>query len=361
MLALATTSIAWVAFAAILVGWIGYYILNNKSARDELGSEIELAPNRKPYYNDEDLEGKRLTRVISFNTMLLLVLALALPIYWVFEPARQEGAKEHRANELVGWGSGLFATTADGGFNCAGCHGGMKAEGATAPASVTDPSTGETKAVQWYAPALNTVLYRFSEDEVKYILEYGRPGSPMAAWGAAGGGPMNFQQIDTLVAYIRSIQLPRVGCAPGEDDPLTCPTGVLNEDVQKTILDDATRAANALVAAGEYDNVEDAMGEAYFALNTSSGAYSCARCHTGGWSWGDPVAQGQGGFGWNLTGGSTVSKFPNENDMFNFIKNGSVDGEKYGIQSQGSGKMPGFGNMLTDEQIRQIMKYVRSL
>lgn len=361
MLGLATTSIAWVIFVVILIGWLAYFVLNKGSARPELGSEIELAPNRKPYYSDEDLEGKRLTRVISFNTALLFVLAVGLPLYWIFEPSRMDGAKEHRAEEMVGWGSGLFATTADGGFNCAGCHGGMKAEGASAPAAVTDPNTGETKAVQWYAPALNTVLYRYSEDEVKYILNYGRPFSPMAAWGTVGGGPMNFQQIDTLVAYIRSIQKPRVGCAPTEKDPLTCPTGVLNENDQKTIVDDATRSAQALVAQGKYATVEDAMGEAYFTLNTASGAYSCARCHTKGWSYGDPGENGQGAFGWNLTGGSTVAKFPNEEDMFNFIKNGSVDGQKYGTQGQGSGKMPGFGNLLTDEQIRQIMKYVRSL
>ena len=71
------------------------------------------------------------------------------------------------------------------------------------------------------APALNTVLYRFDEDEVRYILTYGRPGSPMSAWGLAGGGPMNAQQIETLIAYLKSIQIPREDCAPEEEgDPL---------------------------------------------------------------------------------------------------------------------------------------------
>ena len=50
MVALATTSIAWVILTIIIVGWILYYILNNRSARPELGSEVELAPNRKAYY-----------------------------------------------------------------------------------------------------------------------------------------------------------------------------------------------------------------------------------------------------------------------------------------------------------------------
>jgi mono/diheme cytochrome c family protein len=36
-------------------------------------------------------------------------------------------------------------------------------------------------------------------------------------------------------------------------------------------------------------------------------------------------------------------------------------GAKYGTQGQGTGRMPGFGNMLTDEQIAAIAEYVRSL
>ena len=47
--------------------------------------------------------------------------------------------------------------------------------------------------------------------------------------------------------------------------------------------------------------------------------------------------------------------------MIDFIKAGSEVGKKYGIQGQGSGRMPGFGNLLTDEQIKAIVEYVRSL
>jgi hypothetical protein len=50
----------------------------------------------------------------------------------------------------------------------------------------------------------------------------------------------------------------------------------------------------------------------------------------------------------------------NAADMVDFIKNGSELGQRYGQQGQGSGKMPGFGGMLTDEQIEAIVDYVRS-
>ena len=369
MLATTTTSLAYLIFAITAVGWIVYFVLNKSSARAELGSEIELAPNRKPYYDDETLEGPRLERMQMLGVLLLAVSVIGLPLYWIFEPDRQAGATVHRREEFERWGADLFDVTANGGFNCAGCHGGMNAGGGQAPYAITDPTTGEVKPVNWYAPSLNTVFYRYSEEEVTFILNYGRPFSPMSAWGAPGGGPMTTQNIETLIAYLHSIQVEPVGCI--DPDPFVksagiakgsvCVGGELPLDKQDEIAAAATKAAQALVDANKYATVDAAMGEALFNLDLNSGAYSCARCHTQGWSYGEPGVSGQGAFGWNLTAGSVNSHFPNEVDMINFIKAGSVNGARYGAQSQGSGRMPGFGAVLTDDQIKKIVEYVRSL
>lgn len=353
MIALTSTSIAWLLFAIILGGWAVYAFLNLRQAHDELGSEVEMAANRKKYYDDEELEGPRLTRVLGIGVILLVVIVVGLPLYWILEPSRLAGATEAKEEIFVEWGSRLFAPTADGGFNCAGCHGGMNGGGGAAPYNLTDPATGEVTAVSWAAPALNTIFYRFDESEVRFILVYGRPFSPMSPWGVAGGGPMNDQQIDTLLAYLHSIQIDREDCGVGEEDAKTCPSGHLPANLQ----DDIDTLALASVEDGTYAS----YGEALYNLELGSGGYSCARCHTPGWSWGDPGVSGQGGFGWNLTGGKANTVFPNEADMVDFIKNGSVLGAKYGIQGQGSGRMPGFGAMLTDEQIQAIVEYVRSL
>ncbi len=353
MIALTSTSIAWLLFAIILGGWIVYAILNLRQAHDELGSEVEMAANRKKFYEDEELEGPRLTRVLGIGVILLVVIVVGLPLYWILEPSRLAGATEAKEEQFVEWGSRLFAPTADGGFNCAGCHGGMNGGGGAAPYNLTDPATGEVTAVSWTAPALNTIFYRIDEDEVRFILVYGRPFSPMSPWGVEGGGPMNDQQIDTLLAYLHSIQIDREDCGEGEDDLATCPSGHLPGDVQGDI--------DALARASVDDGTYASYGEALYNLELGSGAYSCARCHTPGWSWGDPGVSGQGAFGWNLTGGKANTAFPNEADMIDFIKNGSVLGAKYGIQGQGSGRMPGFGSMLTDQQIQAIVEYVRSL
>jgi mono/diheme cytochrome c family protein len=359
--AAATTNMAWIIGVIFTLGWVAYYFFNRHAGKAEIGSEIELAPNRRPYYDDEELEGPRLLRVQFLAVILLATMVVGLPLYWILEPGRQEAKTRSWDKQFATWGSRLFATTADGGFNCAGCHGGMNATGGVADFVVTDPLSQNVEAVSWRAPALNTVLYRFDASEVEFIITYGRPGTPMSAWGTAGGGAMNEQQIETLVEYIKSITVEPEGCAvqgaEGIDTdaaPSTvCEGGHLPTETQEAIQ----AAAEQAVADGTYAS----LGEALFNLDLDSGAYSCARCHTPGWSYGDPGQAGLGVLGWNITNGATVDHFPQKQDMVDFIKNGSVNGARYGIQGQGSGKMPGFGALLTDEQINAIVDYVRTL
>jgi hypothetical protein len=47
--------------------------------------------------------------------------------------------------------------------------------------------------------------------------------------------------------------------------------------------------------------------------------------------------------------------------MKEFVATGSENGVGYAPQSQGSGKMPGYGQLLTDQQLNAIIEYERSL
>ena len=122
---------------------------------------------------------------------------------------------------------------------------------------------------------------------------------------------------------------------------------------QAELQDEAQR----LVDSGEYGSI----GEALFNIGVDGGAYSCARCHTKGYSYGAPEVTGGGAFGPNLTGGSSIRQFPKRADMIEFLKAGSEYGKRYGQQGQGSGRMPGFGTIYTDEQIAAIVDYVRGM
>jgi mono/diheme cytochrome c family protein len=321
-------SVGIVVALVLVAAWLLYIVTNLRKARHEIGSEIELAPNRKPYLDDEELEGPKLDRALRWGVITLIIVAVGLPLYWLREPTRQiqaEAMFEERAKsddlELAG-GAALFATTEEGGFNCAGCHGPEGVGGVTSFA-ITDPETEEVSVVQWTAPPLNDVLLRFDAEEVRRVIVYGRKGTPMPAWGLEGGGPLNDEQVNNIVAYIEDIQI--------------------SEDEAKQRAQESLEQA---MAEG------DDIGEALFNGH-------CARCHTLGWSYGDPGEPGGGAFGPPMT--NVRDQFPLEEDHAEFIRVGSDFEVQYGVRGIGSGRMPGFGAMLTDEMIDAIVDYERSL
>src|SRR6185436_3018800 len=102
-------TIGLVIFAVIVVGYVVYLVINSRQARAEVGSEIELAPNRKPYLDDEQLEGPRLEKVQLWALASLVIVAIGLPLYWVTEPGRQAGARDDFNAKFVSRGESLFA------------------------------------------------------------------------------------------------------------------------------------------------------------------------------------------------------------------------------------------------------------
>jgi hypothetical protein len=104
--------IAWIAIVAAIV----YFFTNVRKARREVGAETVLAPNRKPYFEDDELEGPRLDRFLTYALVLLGVTAVALPLYWLAEPGRQEDATKRFEAIFASRGEELFNT------NCSSCH-----------------------------------------------------------------------------------------------------------------------------------------------------------------------------------------------------------------------------------------------
>jgi len=337
----------------LLVGWGGYVVwsLSRRDPGAPVGSEIELAPNRREYLDDAAMEGPRLDRVLLFSFGMLVLIAVGLPLYWLREPGRQSGAIRGFDKRAAQRGGVIFADTNSPTpgihFGCAGCHG-AAGQGGSANYTITQPAHPEKppRQVTWAAPPLNTVLYRFSKEAVRTIITYGRANTPMPAWGAEGGGAMNPQQVSDLVAYIGSITLPK--------------------DRAIKFWQDAAAAE----AKAEGKAVID--GEVLFNTN-------CARCHTKGWSYGAPDKPGAGGqYAPNITGGAEVRQFPNEADQIDFVTNGAEYGKPYGaggigqtagtaspsqaaIPSMAGGGMPHFGGYLSPDEIKAIVEYERSL
>jgi mono/diheme cytochrome c family protein len=322
-----------VAVAVVVLlffGWLAYLLrLGTRQGGEKLPANI------KPYLTDEELEERKVVRTGVLGLFTAVALAVIMALYWIFIPRIEASFSDKYRNESVARGKVYFATTAEGGFNCAGCHGagfGGKLENFVLPSG---PNKGQK--VTWECPALNDVYYRFTREEVKQILIFGRPGTPMPAWGLAGGGPLTDQQLEDLLNYIKSIEV-----AP--------------EEAQR-------RTGNG---TGQ-DKILDAKG--LFLKN-------CARCHTPNYSIiarnGQPVSdderaalpQGRGAYGPPLT--NEANQFPNEKDQIDFIMKGSTANKVYGTRGVGNGRMPGFSQdpnhpLLDENQIMMIAEYERGL
>ena len=375
VLAASTVTVVGAVIAAIiLIGFVIYVIVNVNTGRAEAGSEIELAPNRKPYLDDEQLETSKLDRTLRWALIALIIVGVGLPLYWLNEPSRQSGAVEGFQRKFVSRGERTYTE----GSQCENCHG-PDGTGGQAPFTITDADNQFVAQVNWRAPALNTVLLRYSKDEVTFVINYGRPFSPMPGWGAAvNKGPLNEQQISDVVAYLESIQLSPEEAQRQAQIALAEELGLLQQG--------ETDAAAIDAALAQIDYQDPATGKALFNLEVAGGAYACARCHTRGWSIiPDSVEppdadlsayagfpDGSGALGPNLTGGLVDRQFASVEELALFVSTGSVDGEAYGNNGIGSGKMPGFGDnpntenvendgMMTQDMIEAIARYEASL
>jgi mono/diheme cytochrome c family protein len=433
--------IALVAIAGFLV----WSVFSRRRATDKTPA------NQTPFLSDDDLEGRRLERVLGWSLMFVTIFAVSMLVYLVHEPTRQEHSERYFKNGSVSRGATLFANPAGEAYNpvlslqCANCHGSDGGGGSTTQVIDPDGPNGPQppESFTWKVPALNTELLRFTTDEVEQIITYGRPGTPMQPFGVAGGGAKNEQTIADLVAYIQSIQkTPKEAKAEAEQtlkdaqgqaqkgvddaqtalttanqtldsartalitafgDPTTTTDAQLTQQcdalekqaeaegqVDKSVADQGKACRTFLDAA---DGVVNAQANLDWAVKWQASREDvtdgqllfesfCARCHTQGWSIFDPTVPngtrvlglvggggGQGGgIGFNLRDGATERRFGPGTEpgtlgfdaQSDFVHTGSEANKQYGNGGIGSGRMPGFGNMLTDDMITQIVSFERN-
>src|SRR4030042_6152546 len=117
-----------------------------------------------------------------FSAMMLTVaIATFLTVYWLLEPHRVKVEAEKMRMEAAEKGKALYMT------HCARCH-------------------GETGGAQKGIKAINSKHYlKNVDDTILYkIIERGIPRTGMVALGDKEGGPLNPEQIDQLVAFMRN-------------------------------------------------------------------------------------------------------------------------------------------------------------
>ena len=152
-----------VILAIVAIGFVLWFFANLRAGSKEIGSEVELAPNRGNMPTDEELESSKLNMALFSALGLLAIIAVALPLYWLAEPGRQEGAKEMYAETFIERGLELYET----GAQCVTCHGGAGVGGVAT--FIIDDQDGQCVGhLSCDSPARNTVVAR-DDDQSLFV------------------------------------------------------------------------------------------------------------------------------------------------------------------------------------------------
>ena len=469
---MATLVVTIIALGAI--GWFAYLVGSGsrRERRDPVPANLSAAAT------DDEMETTRLDRTLMGAVVAAGFLTLAMPIYYLSEFDRQEGFVEEFAEASLERGHEVWDE-----FGCGDCHGATGGGGVAAYLE----ERSKVNVSGWAAPALDDIYFRYDRDEVRFWITYGRANSPMPAWGLEGGGALNSQQIDDLLNYIGSFQIPQQdallrieGTVNGARNRLTGAAEAVAQQIsdQQALVEEITTSGETSVAvtdiadrgrdilAGAGDGIdtdgdglsdkaetdltalgrealeagflavavsfdprnvetligssdsrsatrlvsdlesratsltitsqnretlleqarfglsflEEAAGAAHWEVDfqeVADGSFGgdreaaeraaalfngyCARCHTAGYSAGPAFQQVQasGALGPSLRAGRSRTQFLEAEDMAEFVQKGSVSGEGYGVNGVGSGRMPGFGQTLSAEDINLIVDYLR--
>lgn len=416
-------AVALVVLVLAIAAWAVYVFLENRRSTTDIVQSFLNAPNRKVAPDDEVFEGPRLDRWLGWALISMTIVALSLPLYWLNEPSRENGAIFGFDKRSVKRGEEAFGPLHNG-FNCAKCHG---ANGGGGNASwlvaqydennnpIIDSKTGKQvlKQVSWTAPRINNIALRYRPEQIRNVLTYGRgkaKNNPMPAWGTLGGGPGNPQQIDDLVNFLKhwaveenplamdayttewkkshnAVKAYNAAFIAAQAESQEATTKIFEStktDAELVVkneaktLADAQKAIDAAKAEGKPTAIKNAeaslvtakkgVADAKALLAKSDGEIlfnlNCARCHTNGYSYGEPKEQAGGFYGPSLRKDSLKRQFPDKKSQMEFITKGVAEGEAYGtggVNHWSGGGMPYFDNILTQKQIEAIVDYERGL
>lgn len=193
--ALGIGAIALILAVGALLIWGGYLYFGARRKR----KAEETPVNLQPYLSDDELENRRLTRVLGWAVVVAATLAIILPVYYINESKRQATAAEKFEELDIHEGERWYTV-----FACVDCHGPTGGGGTT---EYVEERSGLTSL--WSVPSLNDVFYRYEDSDVEHVEVFGRQGTPMPGNGLEGGGAMTGQEIDQVMAYVRSFQIPQ--------------------------------------------------------------------------------------------------------------------------------------------------------
>ena len=123
---------------------------------------------------------RSLDRHLMWGLVFMIVLVAGFGLYKVREPSLRRTAARQQQTQYVHLGTQLFAA------NCAQCHG--------------------QNGVGGQGPRLNAkeFLESVSDEQMRLLISGGVSGTAMPAWSVDFGGTLTDQQVQQIIAYLRS-------------------------------------------------------------------------------------------------------------------------------------------------------------
>jgi len=132
---------------------------------------------------DAPEDQRSLERYLVAGLVFMAVLIAAFPVYRAGEPERRAEAREAMRRHNVELGRRLY------GLHCAGCHGEGARGGRGSPTLAAEEFLGPV-----------------SDEQMHWLTAVGIPGTAMPAYDLDHGGPLTRQDIDQIVAFLRSLE-----------------------------------------------------------------------------------------------------------------------------------------------------------
>ena len=269
----AALSIAVVLFLT----WMAFLYVNSRRTR--AATQEPAPPNLSPPISDDELENAKLTKVLRAALFGSILLAVALPWYAINEPDRQAEAAHMFLEEDIEAGEHFFGID---GFQCESCHG---ADAGGGGAEYTEARSGV--GTTWAVPSLNDIFFRYSDDEVRHWIVFGRAGTPMPGNGLEGGGSMTVQEVDQVIEYLRSIQVSQADAFAKSDTVTSIAISVIEggADATQKLIDEQNKqialvkdAGNQLGVIGTFPDVIKDLFQGDGTCTEASAAILSAMC-----------------------------------------------------------------------------------
>jgi mono/diheme cytochrome c family protein len=202
--------------------------------------------------DDHELE-RGLDRQLVLGLLFGALLFAGFPLYAIREPKRLATARAAQHAQYLTLGTEQYA------LHCAGCHGEGARGGGAAPTL-----------------AAREFLSSVSDQQMRWLIAGGQPGTAMSAYHIDLGGPFTDQHVDEVVVYLRSLE-PAAPSVPGWRAGAQAPMVALPASVAGE-----ARAAGRDAASPQSATPPTAPAREAAAVDGASAArYAtlCAMCH----------------------------------------------------------------------------------